>query len=247
MRVVLFSLVTFATLLPAQTTVEFTGLYWIPKMGAHLRVERNGLGTDIDARQDLVIDDSNFPAGRFTLETRTMRVQFTYTPIDFSGDRIVNRTIVFNGRTYSIGTRVESSLEVQHLQLSWAWQFIRAGGGVFKIGPLVEADGFLTRGRLRAPDVNFDESEDVSVGLPTVGVAMDINPHRMLNLYGQVAGMKAGGYGYFVGSEAGVRVRPVRFLTLTAGYRTFSLHVTDAPDFARLQMRGPFAGAGLRF
>jgi hypothetical protein len=247
MRSAFFVLIGFAVLLPAQTAFEFTGRYWIPQMSARLRVERNGFGTDIDAKQDLGISDTNFPEGQFTLETRHMRVQFTYTPIDLSGDRTVTRTIVFNGRTYALGTRVVSDLEVQHLQLSWAWQFINLRDGIFKIGPMVEADGFLTHGRLRAPDLSFDERENVSAGLPTVGIALDINPHRRVNIYGQVAGMKADDYAYFIGSDAGVKVRPVRFLVLAAGYRTFNLHLTTAPDFARLNLRGPFVGAGIRF
>ncbi len=56
--------------------------------------------------EDLGISDTNFPEGQFTLATRHMRVQFTYTPINFSGDRTVTRTIVFNCRTYTLGTRV---------------------------------------------------------------------------------------------------------------------------------------------
>jgi hypothetical protein len=32
-----------------------------------------------------------------------------------------------------------------------------------------------------------------------------------------------------------------------AGYRTFNLRVDNSPDFARLQLRGLFVGAGVRF
>jgi hypothetical protein len=62
-----------------------------------------------------------------------------------------------------------------------------------------------------------------------------------------VSGMKAGSYGYFVESDAGVKVYPWRHLVVTAGYRTFNLHVESTPDFARMRMRGAFVGAGVRF
>jgi hypothetical protein len=44
-----------------------------------------------------------------------------------------------------------------------------------------------------------------------------------------------------------VKVTAWRHVLLTAGYRTFNLHVENSPDFARLHIGGPFVGAGFRF
>ncbi len=46
------------------------------------------------------------------------------------------------------------------------------------------------KSRLRGPNLNppVDERENVSVGLPTLGLAMDINPHRMVNIFGELSG-----------------------------------------------------------
>ena len=54
-----------------------------------------------------------------------------------------------------------------------------------------------------------------------------------------MAGMKLGDYGSFVGSDAGVNVRPWKHLVLTAGYRTFNLNARVAPDFAHIRLGGP--------
>jgi hypothetical protein len=78
-------------------------------------------------------------------------------------------------------------------------------------------------------------------------LALDIQPWRWIDIYGQAAGMDLGSYGYFIGSDAGVKVTAWRHLLLTAGYRTFNLHVENSPDFARLHIGGPFVGAGFRF
>ncbi len=139
-----------------------------------------------------------------------------------------------------------SDVEIQHLQFSWAYQFIRVADGRFRLGPMVEADGFLMRGSLVAPNLNLVQKESLSAGLPTVGLAMDINPLRHVDVYAEAAGLKVGDYGYFISSDAGVKVR-LSHLLLTGGYRTFNLHVTNAPDFARFNLRGPFVGAGLTF
>ena len=216
-------------------------------MASRIRAEAAGLGTDIDARRDLGMPDANFPAGDFLWQHGRSRVRFSYTPIDYTGDQTVTRTLLFRGQPYTVGTRVASEIAAQHLQFSWAYQFLRTHEGKFRIGPIVEADGFLMRGSLEAPAVGIRQTEDLKAGLPTVGLAMDFQPQRWVDIYGQVSGMQAGSYGYFVESDSGVKAYPWKYLVVTAGYRTFNLHVESTPDFARMRMRGAFVGAGLRF
>src|SRR4051794_36508860 len=158
----------------AQTEFELSGRYWDPDNAGRLRVERGGFGTEIDMERDLGFSKTGFPQGVLSLQHGRSKLTFRYAPLDYSGDQTVTRTILFRGQQYTVGTRVQSDLEVRHLQLGWAYQFIRAKGGAFRLGPLVEADGFLMKGRLAAPALNTAEEEKISVGLPTVGVAMDI-------------------------------------------------------------------------
>ena len=230
----------------AQPVIEMEGRYWFSNFVSTIRVDRGGVGTEIDARNDLGFSDSNFPSGRVAIYLGHSRFSFEYTPIDFSGDQLVSRTVMFNGRTYTVGTRVISGLEVRHLDLAWTYRFRLADGRV-KVGPIVEAQGFLMSGRLRAPDFNIDSRENLSAGIPTVGPAIEISPRRMIDIYGEASGMWAGGYGHFIRSEAGVRIRPVAHVQFTAGYRTFNLQVTNSPDFTHLHLGGPFIGAGLRW
>jgi hypothetical protein len=232
--------------LSAQPSVELEGRYWFSNVNSRIRVESQGVGTDIDAKTDLGFTNTSFPEVHAALRWGYSRLSFQYTPIEFTGDRTVSRTLVFNGRTYTFGTRVVSDLQVKHLQLGWTYHFQFLDGRL-KLGPTVEAQGFLISGALNAPAVNVASKEDLSVGLPTVGPSLEITPHRRLDLYGRATGMSAGSYGHFIGSEAGVRVRPFRFVQLSAGYRTFNLQVANSPDFAHLHLGGPFIGAGLIF
>jgi len=112
---------------------------------------------------------------------------------------------------------------------------------------MTELNGFLMRGTLTAPNLSVARQEDLKIGLPTVGALVTIQPHRAVEIYGQLAGMKIGDYGSFVGGEAGVKVVPVRHAVVSAGYRTFNLNAVVSPDFAHIRLRGPFVGAGFRF
>jgi hypothetical protein len=235
--------------LSAQTSLDLTGRYWLPQMSTRIRVDQNGVGTEIDARRDLGMSDTNFPQGTAILRLSRGFLRFDYTPIDYTADEVVNRTIIFRGMPYPVSTRVISELEVKHLQLSWAYQFIRVHGNVFRIGPMLQTDGFLMRGSLAAPNVGagFQQQATLNAGLPTIGLAMSIQPYRAVEIHAQVSGMEAGSYGYFVGSDSGVTFRAWKHLLLTAGYRTLNLQVEVSPVFARMRLRGPFVGAGVRF
>ena len=54
--------------LHAQPTLYFEGRYWQTQLGSRFRVDRNGIGTDIDVVKDLGFEDKGFPEGKFTLQ-----------------------------------------------------------------------------------------------------------------------------------------------------------------------------------
>src|SRR5690242_5936532 len=85
----------------AQNGFEAAARYWFPNMASTLRVARGGIGTDLDARRDLGMGDTNFPEGEVTWVRGRSRLSFDYTPIEYSGDAVLARTVVFNGRTYT--------------------------------------------------------------------------------------------------------------------------------------------------
>jgi hypothetical protein len=85
--------------------------------------------------------------------------------------------------------------------------------GFLKLGTLLEAKVFWVKGSLEAPDLTtpIKESEKFVFGLPTLGLALDLNPHKMLNIYAQGSGMYAGSYGYLYDAEIGVKLIPISF------------------------------------
>ena len=119
----------------------------------------------------------------------------------------------------------------------------------FETLALLEAKGFWLDISLDAPNLtpSIEESEDFMGGLPTVGLALDINPHKILNIFAEVSGIYAGNYGYFLDGEVGVKIIPMKSLSLFGGYRVLDLRAEDDPDFAKLRILGPFAGITLRF
>ena len=230
--------------------VEFEGRYWITDLTAEAKIIESGIGTGIDFKDDLGLKDENFPDARFTWYTGAKsKLRLAYTQVAYGGKKNIERTIEFDGKTYTAGTRVITDLDVYYLRFGWAWQFINIANGKVKLGTLIEAKGFLVDISLDAPNLipPVKESEEFIGGLPTVGAALDINPHKIVNIFAEVSGIHAGEYGYFLDGEAGVKIIPIKNLSILGGYRIFYFKAEDDPDFAKLRISGPFVGATLRF
>jgi hypothetical protein len=233
-----------------RTTLELEGRYWIPDLRGKVKASETFIDTKIDFKRDLGIKDENFPEVRLTWYTGPKsRIRLSYTQAGFEGDENLSRTIEFDGQAYTAGTRVETDVKVRYLRLGWAWQFIDVGKGAVKLGTLVEGKGFWGKVSLEAPDLSpsVKESEKFLFGLPTIGIALDINPHKMVNIFGEASGLTAGSYGYIYDAEVGVKLIPVKFLSIVGGYRIFDIKARHSHDYAKLRFHGPFAGVTLRF
>ncbi len=228
--------------------VELEGRYWLPSLDAEGRAVESGVGSVIDFKSDLGVQDEDFPEGRLTLHaSKKHRIRIAYLQMGYDGDNILSRTIEFNGEIIPVDTRVISSLDLSYLRVGWIWQFIDVDDGKFRLGTVLEGVGVWADAVLAAPELAVSEREDFSIGLPAVGLALDINPHKAVNIFAYVTGMHAGDYGYYVDAEAGLRVVPVRNLSIIGGYRVLRVSAEDDPDFLDVQIAGPFAGATLRF
>jgi len=230
--------------------VEFEGRYWFTDLTAKAKVTESGIGTEVDFKADLGIKDEDFPEGRFTWYTGpNSKLRLAYTQVAYSGDKNIERTIEFGGKTYTAGTRVITDLDAKYLRLGWAWQFINIAEGMVKLGTLLEAKGLLMETSLEAPNLTppIKESARFRGVLPTIGAALDINPHKVVNVFAEISGLYAGKYGYFLDGEAGVKIILIKNLSVVGGYRILDFKGEDDPDFGKLEILGPFVGATLRF
>jgi hypothetical protein len=231
-------------------TLEFEGRYWFPNLQGNVKVTQNDIGTNINLKRDLDIENEGYPEFRLTWYTGPKsKIRVAYTQANYEGDTNLAKAIEFNGEIYNIGTRAESELDIKYLRLGWAWQFINMGKGKFRLGTLVDGKVFWVKGSLEAPDLSppVKESESFFFGLPTIGLALDINPHRILNIFAEGSGMYAGSYGYMYDAEAGVKLIPIKILTLLAGYRILEFKGQIEHDYVKARVYGPFAGVTVRF
>jgi hypothetical protein len=230
--------------------LELEGRFWFTDLEGRVKVTEADIGTDIDFKKDLDIKDEGYPELRLTWYTgKKSKIRIAYTQVNYEGDERIQRTILYNGTTYNVGTRVVTDFDMKYARIGWAWQFINIDNGLFKLGTLIEAKGFWTKTTLEAPDLvpSLREKEKFRFALPTVGAALDINPHEMLNIFAEGSGLTWRKYGYMYDVEAGIKLIPVKILSIMGGYRLMEFKAKDDRDFAKARVHGPFVGVTVRF
>jgi len=230
--------------------LELEGRFWFTDLEGRVKVTDDDTGTDINLKRDLDIKDEGYPELRLTWYTgRKSKIRFAYTQVGYDGEANIQRTILFDGTTFNVGTRVLTDLDIKYGRIGWAWQFINIDNGFFKLGTLIEGKGFWTKTTLETPDLTpaLREKEKFRFALPAIGAALDINPHKMLNIFAEGSGLPAGKYGYMYDVEAGIKLIPIKILSIMGGYRLLEFKVKHDRDFAKVRVHGPFVGVTVRF
>jgi opacity protein-like surface antigen len=235
-------------------TLELVGRYWVPTLKASARVDPDTdvRGTDIDLKDDLGLGNKSFPSGRVIWHTGPGSNLFLdYVWSKDTSEKTLEKTITFRDTTFDIGARVSSELKFQIFNLGWIWQFIRTSGGGVRLGTLLNVRAarisLSLDGQLN--DLSQSASRSYTAPLPSLGFALDMNPHKAVTLYLYSSGLPTTVYGYFLEGEAGLNIKPLKNFSISAGYRyeDFKAKNKDETAEARLRFIGPFAGAAIRF
>lgn len=233
----------------AEPVIEVEGRYWVTDLSSHVKATEDLLiGTDIDLVDDLGLGDKDFPEARLIWNTGpNSLLRFAYTKVSYGGDKNIERTILFSGQSYAVGTHVSTELEVDYFRLGWAWQFLSFSEGAVKAGPLLEAKAFMLDASLDAPSIGVSEAEDFMIALPTIGAMLDIKMGEKFNIFAEVSGLPSAGYGHFFDTEIGIKFIPMKNLSIIAGYRVIDIELEDDDSYGEVDISGPFFGATLRF
>lgn len=229
-------------------TVDIEGRWFSPDLKGKLKVSEAGFeGTEIDLEKDLGMDNEDFGEFRATLRfLKRHWIRFAYLPVKFDGDKFIQRDIVFNGKTYSAGTRVKSQLDTRYYRIGYGIDIISRN--TLKAGMMIDGKVLdISEASLEAPDAGLKEEESVIGGIPTPGIFLAISPVKMISIYGEVSGAPLGRFGYAFDGEAGVGVSPVKFLSINGGYRIIKINIKTDDDRGKLDLFGPYAGLSIRF
>jgi outer membrane protein len=223
--------------------------YWFPSFEGDLRMDNDGVaGTEIDLKNDLGIDNEYFPVVEGYFGIGNHEVTLSYSMVDFSGAKNINRDIIFNGDTYSGGTYVESELKTSMIDLEYQYKFLNlenilAGFSVGIIGKIKYLDGDV-----RMSSSAYDNREDIQIPIPMIGLGAKIGLLTdILEARAKFVGMGYSG-SFFYDGMAEISANPFPFLNIHGGYRAMSLKIDDVSDiYAKIDFAGPYAGLAVSF
>jgi outer membrane protein len=250
----ILSLLLFTLLFPASTLafeIGVRGYYWFPSFDGNVKVdEASIIGTNINFKQDLGIEDENYPSVEVFLGGGRHHLSLTHTSIDYSGRNTLTEDIIFNGETYTATSLVESSIEYKMMDFLYQYDFLNlenvlAGfslGVVFQVKYLDGEVGLKT-----TTPIDIDEKEDFTLPIPMIG----LNLHFGLLADVLEARLRGTAIGYAGNAiyelMADISWTPLPFLDIHGGYKSFVIDIDEDDVIFDYDMSGPYVALTVSF
>lgn len=220
---------------------------WNVKLDSTVRVVQNGIGSDVKLVDDLGFDEKkDFFQGRLQVKfLKKHKFNLEYIPLKWDADKVITKTIEFSGQTYTVGTRVQSSLDLKFLKGGYEYDFLVGNFGF--LGGTIDVLVANASVQLKAPDLAIDQKEDKTVPIPMIGLIGRIYPIKWVNLTAKASGLPLGGYGYVFDGEVCLNINPVKYLGISGGYRYFLTNVKYNDNSLDYRLDGPFVALAFRF
>ena len=227
--------------------IELEGRYWKPKLDATVKIVDNNRGSDVNLVNDLGFDErKDFGEARLQIKfLGRHKFNFSYLPLKWDGDQFLIRAIQFNGQTFSVGSRVQSQLDIKLFKGGYEYDLIVGKYGFFgaTFDVLVANNHF----EVKAPALAIDVKHDATVPIPMIGLIARLNILKWLGLTAKVSGLPMGGYGYALDAAGSLDINPIKFVGISGGYRFLRVQAAYQDNSADYQLDGPFVALKIRF
>ena len=200
----------------------------------------------IDLRSDLALRNETRFFGKLTLRPGDRHnITIEGAPLEFTGENQLARTIVYNGREYSVRDTVSSSASLTYFFGGYQYDLVRGRGGYLRAGggaAYLDAAGQITS---RSTGLSAERAHRVGLPLASVEGAAMLN--RFLEIGGDIKGLPLGSYGHFVHASATARLMFGR-VGVVGGWALIDADIHERGGAAGVAARfqGPVFGLRLR-
>ena len=231
--------------------VEIGAMFWSPS--PELAINTNDLGpigNEVDFVQEFGIEDKRFTEFRFTLKpARKHKLRVQYVPISYEQDAVLERTVVFGGRTFTVGLPAAADVEWKFWRFGYEWDFFSATGGF--LGIIAELKYNEVHAEIASPIGT--EIGEANAPIPGFGLIARGYFTENLSVTGEFTGFKVIDSlterfdGTFWDFDIGATYNLGRNLGVQGGYRSLDVDYAADEDVARLKMKGFYFGGLVRF
>lgn len=233
--------------------VEIGLMFWKPTPELTIRSNDLGvIGNEFDFVQEFGIENKRFREFRATLKAgRKHKLRFQYVPIAYDQDAIIQRRIVFAGRTFAVGFPAIANVEWKFWRFGYEWDFVSRSAGF--LGMIAELKYNTVRGEITTPIVNLDATAEQTAPVPALGVIGRGYLSKNISITGEFTGFRmpdsiseefdADFWDFDLYGTANLG----RNVGLQAGYRSLDVDYLAEEDAGHLKMKGLYFGGVVRF
>lgn len=226
--------------------------YWFAQLDGEV-VEHDLPGGTIDVDDTLDLEDEDIVNLHATAQLGNFTIDASYFDVDYDGNNQLIQTIEFAGEQFTIGTELDSDLELQFASGKLGFGLIELGPVV--IGALAGVDYFNLDGELTSSTPPVTATEQLEAPFPIVGAVATLNQplgdHLSVFASAELSGIYVdafdirGGFLDLAG-QVGVQLSVVR---IGGGYRLLDVDIDDTDENFTwdLSLGGPFVFAEIAF
>lgn len=172
-------------------------------------------------------------------------LRLSFVPIKFDGDTVLSQTIEFGGDTFEISDRVSSTLKMNTYELSYRYDIYL--GKWLTLSPLIQVSAIDGEVEVRDQTLGLGAKESQWVPVPALGVRAEFYPLARIGVFAEGKGFTIGNPATMWDVQGGVTVHLLRWLALRGSYRVIDYDVDYQGYKVDARIKGPFAGATIRF
>jgi hypothetical protein len=168
--------------------VEIAAMFWQPT--PELLIQTGALAAINESQVDFVeefgIADKRFTEFRLVARGGKHKVRFSYVPIEYNQEAVLQRTITFGGRTFNLGLPATADLKWEMYRFGYEYDVVRRERGFF--GIIGELKYNKVSANLNSPIGG--ELTEANAPVPALGVIGRAYPHRNFSLTAEFTGFK---------------------------------------------------------
>jgi hypothetical protein len=224
---------------------------WLPSADMSIASTQFGIiGSRIDFKQDLGVQDQKFPEFHLTLRpARKHKFRLQYIPIKYEQLGTVQRDIIFNGQRYRIGLPVNSALEWNALRLGYEYDFIATNRG---FGGFV-LDFKMTDVTARLASQFVNEFAHAEAPIPAIGGIFRVYAASNISITGEITAFKLPDTlierttGHYVDMDFYGTVNFTNNVGARFGYRSLDVGYVVKSDSGNFKLKGIYFGVVARY
>ena len=229
---------------------EVSLLFWTPD--PELTIQSGSLTTatgitDIDFVEEFGIDDKTFPEIRLAAGRRH-KFRFSYVPVRYDADAIIQRTITFRGQTFVVGVPASTEIKWDLWRFGYEWDFVSQERGY--VGVVGELKYNKLNASISSSALTTTAATEQQAPVPTIGVAGRGYVHPLVALSAELTGLKfnfSDNEVKFFDFDVNGHVTFGRYIGVQGGYRSVTVDYLIDDDTGDLKLKGPYVGAIVKF